>query len=283
MIYFILGLFLGSFLNNVAYRLVKGEDFIFNKSKCPNCGKVLSWYELIPILSFVIQKGRCRNCKEKISLRYPITELISGFFTYGIAKRSWILYFPSLDNFLIFIYLLFLYSIIFVLALYDLETLYISEKVFYFGLVCWLIFFVLFYFKGFPSLNLFGGANYLINLPIKNKANFLYSLLNQIFIAFLFSLLFLIIFLISLGKGIGLGDVKIAFLLGLFLNFGDLISIFIIANFIGGIIGLYNILFKRKLFKEVPLIPFIFVSLFLILFLGDYLYSLLFNFMIKLS
>ena len=284
MLYFLVGLFLGSFLNNVAYRLVKGEDFIFTKSKCPKCGKVLSWYELIPLLSFIIQKGKCRNCKEKISLRYPITELITGFFTYGIAKKTWLLYFPSLENFLIFLYLLFLYSIIFILALYDLDTFYISEKVFYFGLICWLIFFIIFSSSKISDINLFGGANYLINLPLKNiKNNPFYNLVDKTFVAFIFSLLFLLIFLISLGKGLGLGDVKIAFLLGLFLNFGDLLFVFIIANFIGSLIGIYNIFFKKRLFKEVPLIPFIFASLFLILFFGDSLYHLIFNIMLKLS
>jgi len=140
MIYFLFGLFLGSFLNNVAYRLVKGEPFLFNRSKCPKCGKILSWYELIPVLSFIIQKGRCRNCKEKISLRYPITEIIVGVFTYYIAKKTYLLYFPNFYNILSFLYILIIFSILFILALYDLETFYIEEKVFYTGLICFLIF-----------------------------------------------------------------------------------------------------------------------------------------------
>lgn len=289
MIYFIFGLFLGSFLNNVAYRLVKEEDFIFNKSKCPKCGKILKWYELIPILSFIIQKGKCRNCKENISIRYPITEIISGIFTYGIAKKTWLLYLPSPENFLIFIYLLFLYSIVFILALYDLDTFYISERVFYFALICWLIFFLLFSFLKFPNtnlfeINLFGGANYLINLPVKNiKDNIFYNLMDKTFKAFIFSLLFLFIFLVSLGKGLGLGDVKIAFLLGLFLGFGDLIFVLFIASFLGAAVGIYNIFFKKKLFKEVPLIPFLFVSLLIALFWGEVLNNAIFNFMLKLS
>lgn len=283
MVYFILGLFLGSFLNNVAYRLAKGEKFLFDRSKCPYCKKILRWYELIPIISFLIQKGRCRNCKEKISLRYPITELITGLFTYGIAKKSWLLYFYSVENFLLFIYLLFLYSLVFILALYDLDTFYISEEIYYFGIFVWIIFAVIFLFLKFPEINLFGGVNYLITLPSKSQVSKFYLILDQLFNAFLFSLLFLIIFLVSLGKGLGLGDVKIAFLLGLFLKLGDLISIFLLASLIGSILGIYNIFFKKRFFKEVPLIPFLFFGLFVALFYGDYIYKLVFNLMLKLS
>lgn len=274
---------MGSFLNNVAYRLAKGEKFLFDRSKCPYCKKILRWYELIPIISFLIQKGRCRNCKEKISLRYPITELITGLFTYGIAKKSWLLYFYSVENFLLFIYLLFLYSLVFILALYDLDTFYISEEIYYFGIFVWIIFAVIFLFLKFPEINLFGGVNYLITLPSKSRASKFYLILDQLFNAFLFSLLFLIIFLVSLGKGLGLGDVKIAFLLGLFLKLGDLISIFLLASLIGSILGIYNIFFKKRFFKEVPLIPFLFFGLFVALFYGDYIYKLVFNLMLKLS
>ncbi|MEM0231612.1 MAG: prepilin peptidase [Candidatus Methanomethyliaceae archaeon] len=283
MVYFILGLFLGSFLNNVAYRLAKGEKFLFDRSKCPYCKKILRWYELIPILSFLIQKGRCRNCKEKISLRYPITELITGLFTYGIAKKSWLLYFYSIENFILFIYLLFLYSLVFILALYDLDTFYISEEIYYFGIFVWIIFVIIFLFLKFPEINLFGGVNYLITLPSKSQVSKFYLILDQLFNAFLFSLLFLIIFLVSLGKGLGLGDVKIAFLLGLFLKLGDLISIFLLASLIGSILGIYNIFFKKRFFKEVPFIPFLFLGLFVALFYGDYIYKLVFNLMLKLS
>jgi len=283
MVYFILGLFLGSFLNNVAYRLAKGEKFLFDRSKCPYCKKILRWYELIPILSFLIQKGRCRNCKEKISLRYPITELITGLFTYGIAKKSWLLYFYSVENFLLFIYLLFLYSLVFILAFYYLDTFFISEEIYYFVIFVWIIFAVIFLFLKFPEINLFGGVNYLINLPSKSQVSKFYLILDQLFNAFLFSLLFLIIFLVSLGKGLGLGDVKIAFLLGLFLKLGDLISIFLLASLIGSILGIYNIFFKKRFFKEVPLIPFLFFGLFVALFYGDYIYKLVFKIMLKLS
>lgn len=78
-VFFILGTVLGSFYNVVGYRLPKNESVLNPKhSYCPNCHKRLSWYELIPIFSFIIQGGKCRNCKLKISIFYPLIELLTG-------------------------------------------------------------------------------------------------------------------------------------------------------------------------------------------------------------
>ena len=280
MLYLILGLFLGSFLNNVAYRLVKGEEFLFSRSKCPYCKKELSWYELIPIISFIIQKGRCRNCKNKISLRYPLTEIIAGIFTYGAASKSDILVNLNFSNLILFLYIIFFYSILFILALYDLETFYIEEKTFYFGLLGWIIFTLIFLIIPIQKFELTGGFNYFFNLPIKTK----YSLiLNQIFIAFIFSIFILTLFVVTLGKGIGLGDLKIAFFLGLFLGPGDILAVILLSSFLGAIIGIYKILKIRKFFNEIPFIPLVFASSLVLLFYGEYLFKILNSFMLKLS
>ena len=71
-IFFILGITLGSFYNVVAYRLPRGESIVFPSSHCPNCNHKLTPLELIPIFSFLFQKGKCKNCKVKISWFYTI-------------------------------------------------------------------------------------------------------------------------------------------------------------------------------------------------------------------
>lgn len=70
-----LGAILGSFLNCAAWRIVRGESFVKGRSHCANCGHVLGPAELVPVLSWVFQRGRCRWCGQKISVRYPLTEL----------------------------------------------------------------------------------------------------------------------------------------------------------------------------------------------------------------
>ena len=95
-ILFAFGLALGSFLNVVAMRY-DGKHFLFSakliggRSQCEQCKKTLRWFELVPLFSFVLQGGRCRRCKARLSIQYPIVELLSGIifvsvpFAFGIG------------------------------------------------------------------------------------------------------------------------------------------------------------------------------------------------------
>ena len=77
-LWFILGTILGSFYLVVATRLPKGEDVVKSRSKCDSCGKVLKWYNLIPLISFIIQGGKCSYCKKSISIDHFFVELFTG-------------------------------------------------------------------------------------------------------------------------------------------------------------------------------------------------------------
>lgn len=74
----IIGLCVGSFLNVLADRLPVGETIWWGRSHCDFCKKTLRWYELVPLLSYLVQDGRCRRCHKKLSVQYPIVELITG-------------------------------------------------------------------------------------------------------------------------------------------------------------------------------------------------------------
>ena len=69
----VLGLIFGSFFNVVIYRLPKKMS-LGERSRCPECGRIIRWYDNVPLLSFVVLKGRCRGCKAPISIRYPAVE-----------------------------------------------------------------------------------------------------------------------------------------------------------------------------------------------------------------
>lgn len=75
---FLIGLFWGSFLNVVAYRLAHQKSLLTARSRCPYCNTIISWYDNIPLLSYVVLRGRCRLCKEPISFLYPVVEFITG-------------------------------------------------------------------------------------------------------------------------------------------------------------------------------------------------------------
>jgi len=269
MIYFIFGLFWGSFLNNIALRLEKQEDFLFSRSKCPNCGKILTWKELIPVLSFVIQKGRCKNCQAKISLRYPLVEIFTGLWVFLLAKTMLPTPNSQLLAILLFLFYLIFLSILFVLALYDLRTFLVDDKLILFGIFVGFIFNI---FKNYFRITT-QDFSYLLNY-------FFFQLgkLEPIFSAIFLSSIFLVIFLITKGKGIGFGDVETAFLIGLFLRPGDGILAISFASFFGSIYGLYLIVKNKKFSQPIPFVPFLFLGVLTTIFFGNYLTKLYFFF-----
>jgi leader peptidase (prepilin peptidase)/N-methyltransferase len=80
-IYIIAGAFgaiIGSFLNVVIHRVPREESIVFPHSRCPSCGNVIAFYDNIPILSYVVLLGKCRSCKAPFSVRYPAVELLTA-------------------------------------------------------------------------------------------------------------------------------------------------------------------------------------------------------------
>jgi leader peptidase (prepilin peptidase)/N-methyltransferase len=75
---FVLGGVVGSFLNVVVYRLPLGLSVIYPPSHCPKCGKVIRWYDNVPILGWIALGGRCRQCRNPISVRYPAVEAVTA-------------------------------------------------------------------------------------------------------------------------------------------------------------------------------------------------------------
>ncbi|MBF8276396.1 MAG: hypothetical protein HW390_1469 [Candidatus Brocadiaceae bacterium] len=78
-IVFALGLVIGSFLNVCIYRIPKGQSLVLPRSFCPCCNTGLAWYDNIPLVSYLLLRGRCRACRAKISIRYPLVELLTGY------------------------------------------------------------------------------------------------------------------------------------------------------------------------------------------------------------
>jgi leader peptidase (prepilin peptidase) / N-methyltransferase len=86
-----LGAIVGSFLNVCIYRLPLGKSIVWPASACPACGRELSWYENIPVLSFLVLRARCRTCAAPISFRYPLVEALTAVMFAG----AWWYYGPQ--------------------------------------------------------------------------------------------------------------------------------------------------------------------------------------------
>jgi leader peptidase (prepilin peptidase)/N-methyltransferase len=90
----LLGACVGSFLNVCIYRLPRGESLVWPGSRCTSCGRSLSWFENLPILSWTILRGRCRSCRAPVSAMYPIVETITalaflgGYLLYGLTPLA---------------------------------------------------------------------------------------------------------------------------------------------------------------------------------------------------
>jgi len=91
---FILGLIVGSFSNVCIYRIPKNESIVYPASHCPKCHSNIKPVDNIPLISYILLKGRCRNCKSKISIQYPVVELLTGliyliiYLAYGLSVQT---------------------------------------------------------------------------------------------------------------------------------------------------------------------------------------------------
>ena len=88
---FLLGLVLGSFLNVCIYRLPLGGSVVHPRSRCPSCEAPIPWYQNVPVVSWLALRGRCARCAARISVRYPVVELISGL----LLLTLWLVFGPG--------------------------------------------------------------------------------------------------------------------------------------------------------------------------------------------
>jgi len=88
------GLVIGSFLNVCIYRLPRDQSIVWPASRCTSCGREISWFENVPVLSYAILRGRCRTCGDRISLMYPLVEVVTAGVFVAVAAAfglSWLL------------------------------------------------------------------------------------------------------------------------------------------------------------------------------------------------
>lgn len=236
---FIFGTMIGSFLNCLIWRLHKKET-ILGRSYCPHCRRGIAWYDNVPILSFVFLRGHCRHCKKNISWQYPAVELTAGVLFVIAFMLNYELFLDF--RFLSLFKYWFIISVMIVVFIYDLRWYLILDIV---TLPACLIIFL---------LNLSLGMDWR-NLLIS-------GIIGGGF--------FLLQFVVSRGRWIGGGDIRLGLLMGLALGWPDILTALLLAYFGGSIIGLGLIaLGRKKMSSKVPMGVFLSAATLVVLFWGE--------------
>ncbi len=207
---FLYGIIVGSFLNVVILRVPLNESIVTKRSHCTSCSHVLHWYDLFPLFSYIFLRGRCRYCGAKISAQYPIIEASNGLL--------WVLMFLicgfSLDTALGCLVV----SACLALSVIDARTHEIPFGINVFIAVC-------------------GMARLAFNY---------HDWLEYVLGAVSVSLLLLIIFLVSKGRAIGGGDIKLMAAAGLFLGLRLVIVAFLLGCLYGSVIHIARMKISKK-------------------------------------
>lgn len=243
-IFFILGLIIGSFLNVVILRLNTDKSF-GGRSACMSCQNQLTWYELVPLFSFLTLRGRCRSCKTKISIQYPLVEFITGLiFAILFVKFQDVFFSSTLIFAITYAYYCVMFSLLVVVAVYDLKHKIIPD-------ILSLVFGVL----AFLGIFLFSNLVFSIHLPN------IFEIASGVIIALPFALTWLL----SRGAWMGLGDAKLAVGLGYLLGLTRAVSGVVLAFWSGAIIGIILIIFSKnhKMKSEIPFAPFLVLGMIL--------------------
>lgn len=211
------GLVIGSFLNVLADRLPKGQDVFLGRSHCDFCKKNLRWFELIPVISFFSCGARCLRCHKRLSWQYPLSELVTatGFI---VLYRVFGMHAAELAASLV------IFSSLLVVTLADLKYQIIPDSMIVtslVGAIAWL------YVHVPPAMWLAHGLSGIAACA-----------------------LFYMLWYGTKGKGMGFGDVKLSFVLGLLLGFPGTIFALYIAFLTGAGVGVILILGGSKTLKS---------------------------------
>lgn len=202
---FIFGITIGSFLNVCIYRIPLHQSIVTVSSHCMTCGRKLKWYDMVPVFSWLLLGGKCRSCKSKISLQYPVIESLNGILYVVICLVNGM-------DLLSLIYCL-MTSALLTLSLIDWRTYEIP-----------------------PGINAF---LFILGMAAAalDRGNLLSHFAGMVCVSGFLGILYLI----SRGRAIGGGDIKLMFACGLILGWKLIILAFLLGCIIGSVIHLVRI------------------------------------------
>lgn len=249
---FLFGLAIGSFLNVIIYRTLHGSSPLKGRSKCPKCKKTIRVIDNIPLLSYLFLRGRCRYCKTAISWSYPVVELLTGvLFVWWFFAGS--LFFRLTQSpFTVVQPIFWLLIGILLLAIFFSDLLY--------GIIPNVLI-------GIIILAAFVYRLILWTSGIMQSNDFINSLYSAIGVL----LFFLLLILLTRGKGMGMGDAKLSFAVAMILGWPRIMIAMFISFVTGAIVAsVLMVLGKKKFGQTIPFGPFMVIgTLFALIWGGD--------------
>ncbi len=236
---FFFGTIIGSFLNVVIFRYNSGKT-LGGRSMCFSCSKTLGPLELVPVASFLSQRGKCLGCHSKISAQYPLVEAAAGIVSVLLVfKFLYLIPGASLLFVILFTYYFFLLSLLLVISVYDIRHKIIPD------VLCLA-------FAVFALLGLFfiKGDALVVHMPS----------LSALLAGPALAAPFVLLWVFSRGRLIGLGDGKLALGLGFLLGISAGFAALMLSFWIGAVVGIALLLVhhaKKGMKSEIPFGPFL--------------------------
>lgn len=245
---FMFGAVVGSFLNVCICRLPRDESVVSPPSHCPCCNYRIRWYDNIPLLSYLLLGGKCRVCRTKISIQYPLVELLNGVLCLALFHRFG-------PTFVFWVYFLFSSALV-VITFIDIEHQIIPDEISLPGIVIGFVF--SFFLKEHNWLNS------LVGIVLGGG--------SLLFVAYAYQLL--------TGKeGMGGGDIKLLAMMGAFLGWKSIPFIIFASSLVGSVVGVSLMLIQKKDSKlAIPFGPYLAFGALLYIFFGDRLINWYLNF-----
>ena len=244
---FLYGLIFGSFYNVVIYRIPADKSIAKGRSMCGSCDHTLAAKDLVPVFSWIFLKAKCRYCGSKISMRYPIIELTTGFL--------FLLAYMQSGSIWEFIFYASLWSMLLITAIIDYDEMIISDAVL-----------LAFTIVGIVAL-------------IGMKAGLLTRVYGSVFGFGFYFAIYYIAKLIYKKEAFGFGDVMLMGALGVFLGFRDAVMTSILSFYVALVIIVIMKLFGKKtgLRQEIPFGPYICIAAFIVSLYGNQLVEMYFE------
>lgn len=222
LILFVLGAIVGSFINVVGLRWNSGIG-LGGRSFCPTCHRKLKWTELVPVISFLFQQGKCRGCRSRISWQYPFIEIFTGLLfvsLYSVFINGYL----NQESIVAFILTLTVFLIYTAIMIYDWRHKIIPDPLVYASILLAVVLHV--YLNNHSAFDWIAGP-----------------------IVFLF---FALIWVVSRGRAMGLGDAKLGLSIGILLGASQGFSAIVMSFWIGTVLTLAFVLFG-KIFSNLSL------------------------------